>query len=523
MSTPPDRQALHRPQFHYSAQANWLNDPNGLVWLDGEYHLFYQYNPFGDQWGHMSWGHAVSPDLVNWTELPVAIPEDGRTSIFSGSVVVDVHNRSGFGDGLTAPLVAIYTGCLRRDAGGQAQELAYSTDRGRTWQQHAHNPVLDLGLRDFRDPKVFWHAPTARWVMAVVLPDERCALFYASQNLKDWQPLSRFDAPFESQGIWECPDLIPLTTAEGEHVWLFKVDVFGGHPSGDTGARIFFGQFDGTHFTAEPEDAPQWADYGADFYAALSWAHLPTEQPHPIWLAWLNCHRYAKHLPTSPWRGSMSVPRTLHARRGPAGWQLLQRPWPGLQALRGEAHALPSATLHSTRQALTEATPAWRHAELVLTLKMHGAQEAGLCLQFGPDNGAEPGVDNGGTTRLRLGYDAQRQAVFVDRGLSGFAPESDALYVQRRWAPGTALAASGQLRLRVLLDRCSVEVFVGDGEVVLTEQLLPGQACAQPGLYAVGGTASFSDVACWPLKAATFDLAPAAGFTPGPVPVNTAG
>ena len=198
-----------RPQFHFSAHRHWINDPNGLVWLEGEYHLFYQYNPFGDQWGHMSWGHAVSTDLVSWTELEVAIPEDERVSIYSGSVVVDHHNTSGFATGPSPVLVAIYTGCLRRPEGGQAQELAYSLDRGRSWVKYPGNPVLDLGLRDFRDPKVLWHEATRQWVMVVVLPDERKALFYGSPNLRQWHLLSEgrcYVTIYLAFGInWICP------------------------------------------------------------------------------------------------------------------------------------------------------------------------------------------------------------------------------------------------------------------------------------------------------------------------------
>ncbi len=514
------RENAHRPQYHYSAERGWLNDPNGLVWLAGEYHLFYQHNPFGDVWGHMGWGHAVSVDLVHWQELPVALAEDAQHSVFSGSVVLDHTHSSGLGDGQTPPLVALYTACSRRPEGGQAQALAFSTDQGRTWTRYAGNPVLDLGERDFRDPKVFWHAPSDRWVMVVVLPNERCALFYASTDLKAWQPLSRFEAPFEGQGLWECPDLLPLPTPDGEPVWLLKVDVLAGHPSGGSGARIFFGHFDGQRFVAEPEAAPQWADHGADFYAAQSFAHLPAGQPQPVWLAWLNNPRYAHQLPTSPWRGQMTVPRTLQARRGPAGhWQLLQQPWPGLLALRGEALPGPDLSLMDSGYSATGPSRAWRQAEVVLTLEMGGANEAGLCVLFG-DEGCAVAFDADTSERLRVGYDATRQAVFVDRSRSGFLPAGDALYPQRRWAAGTALVAGQPLRLRVLMDRCSVEVFVGDGEAVLTEQLLPSGDCAQLGVYALDGAAHFSGLCCWPLHQASFVQAPGAGTAPGPVPAE---
>jgi sucrose-6-phosphate hydrolase SacC (GH32 family) len=285
-----------RPRLHFAPRRNWINDPNGLVFdaATGLYHLFFQHNPFGDVWGHMSWGHATSADLLHWTELPLAIPEDERASIFSGSVVIDHGNTAGFGAGAW---VACYTGCLRRPEGGQAQEIACSLDRGLTWTKYVGNPVLDLGLREFRDPKVFWHAPTGRWVMAVVLPDERRVAFYASANLREWTLLSHFGPAGETRAIWECPDLIHFAA---EDHWLLKVDTFEGHPAG-SGAQCWVGHFDGTRFT--PETDAFWADHGSDFYAALSFAELPAGRA-PVWLAWMNQHAYAKDTPTAPWRGA---------------------------------------------------------------------------------------------------------------------------------------------------------------------------------------------------------------------------
>jgi fructan beta-fructosidase len=484
----------YRPHYHFTPERNWINDPNGLVWFEGEYHLFYQYNPFGEQWGHMSWGHAVSTDGVNWQELPVAIPEDARTSIFSGSVVVDTRNTSGFGRDGVVPLVAIYTGCLRRPEGGQAQELAYSLDRGRTWQQYALNPVLDLGLRDFRDPKVFWHASTGRWVMAVVLPDDRTVQFYGSANLLQWQLLSAFSSPFEGEGIWECPDLVAMPLAgEGER-WLFKVDVFGGHPSGGTGARIFFGHFDGTRFLAEPESAPQWADFGADFYAALSWGDLPAGHP-PLWLAWLSCHRYAKHLPSTPWRGAMTVPRTLALQRVAGQCRLLQQPWPGLQALRLQPVRWPAMNLEGEGALLLPENADGRAVEVVFSIDTTEAAVCGLR------------VHAGGGRYTQVGYDADKGTVFIDRGHSGFAPEEDALYGQRREVL-CARPVSGQaLLLRVLVDASSVEVFAGQGELTLTEQTFPAPQHRGLKLFSEGGRTAFGEVQAWPLQRAALGLA----------------
>ena len=193
----------YRPQFHFSPRQNWTNDPNGLVWFDGEYHLFFQYNPFGDTWGHMSWGHAVSPDLVHWQELPVALAEENGIMIFTGSTVVDEHNTSGFCAGGKPCLVAVYTGHTPRTANGsqlQTQNLAYSNDRGRTWTKYSANPVLNLNLADFRDPHVFWYAPARRWAMVVALPTEHKVLFYGSSDLKNWARRGEFGPAGASGG-----------------------------------------------------------------------------------------------------------------------------------------------------------------------------------------------------------------------------------------------------------------------------------------------------------------------------------
>jgi sucrose-6-phosphate hydrolase SacC (GH32 family) len=445
------RAAPWRPRLHFTPASNWINDPNGLIVHDGEVHLFYQYNPFGDQWGHMSWGHAVSRDFIDWQELPVAIPEDERVSIFSGSVVIDAHDSAGFGAGAW---VAAYTGCLRRNEGGQAQELAFSLDRGRTWTKYEHNPVLDLGLRDFRDPKVFWHEATSRWVMVVVLPDDRSTVFYTSRDLKQWQEASRFAAPHPGHGIWECPDLIRVPRADGVGtVWMLKVDVIEGHPSGGSGARIFFGDFDGTRFTPEAEDAPRWADRGADFYAALSWAGLADRA---VWVAWMNCHRYAKHLPTSPWRGAMSLPRELTCRRGADGrWLLCQQPVRELRAWCREAIELGSVALDAgARRGLLPARLDGR----VLEIEIDGIEAGDWWLD----------VLARGDEFTRVGYDAQAGVLYVDRSRSGFVPPADAAYVVRREAPCDA-----PRRVSLWIDTASVEVFAGDGHLVVTEQVFP--------------------------------------------------
>lgn len=517
MNFPMRREEAWRPQFHFSPQRNWINDPNGLVYFDGEYHLFYQYNPQGATWGHMSWGHAVSADLVNWTELPVAIPEDERAMVFSGSVVVDTQNSSGFGRPGIPAMVACFTACLRKPAGRQVQDLAFSLDRGRTWTRHAANPVLEIDRDDFRDPKVFWHAATQRWVMVVVVPDLREVRFYGSTNLRNWSECSRFNAPFEGQGIWECPDLLELPSRDGRTVWMLKVDALGGHPSGDTGARIFFGHFDGYRFLADPEEDPRWADGGSDFYASLSWNHLPgsTWSTHPVWLAWMSCHRYANQLPTQPWRGAMSLPRRLLAewedvdpepsasRPARGRWHLIQEVVASLETLREPAHVTPAQavrpdqtlTLWSQRCPGLSAEVQWSLEEVP-----KGVQ-ALLCLVVGDTAAGETAQS------IEIGFDADRQALWIDRSQSGFLPPGDDRYAGRRSSRCRPPREGRPLSIRIWWDWSSVEILADDGRVCLTELILPSGTLQTLIVKAHGGDFRAGETTVWPLRAAEIGFA----------------
>ena len=243
-----------RPQFHFTPEKNWMNDPNGLVFYEGEYHLFYQYNPYGDKWGHMSWGHAVSPDMVHWKHLSLALPEADGVMIFSGSAVIDWNNSSGFGKDGQPPMVAIYTGCRVDSDGVQFECIAYSNDKGRTWTKYAGNPVIDLKSKDFRDPKVQWHEASKRWIMTVSLSAEHKVCFYGSTNLKEWKLLSKFGPAGATGGVWECPDLFELPV-QGTHEkrWVLAVNINPGSIAGGSGGQYFIGQFDGMRFVADKD------------------------------------------------------------------------------------------------------------------------------------------------------------------------------------------------------------------------------------------------------------------------------
>ncbi|GLW55075.1 glycoside hydrolase family 32 protein [Kitasatospora phosalacinea] len=271
----------YRPQLHFSPAQNWMNDPNGPIWYKGTYHLFFQYNPSGNTWGNMSWGHATSPDLVHWTEQPIALPQDADEMVFSGGVVLDKNNTTGFGTSTNPPLVAVYTSNRKAD-GVQAQSLAYSTDGGTTWTKYAGSPVLTIGSQNFRDPKVFWNARTNSWLMTVALSADHKVSFYSSPNLKTWTKLSDFGPAGATGGLWECPDLfqLPVDGDPARTKWVLVVNINPGGPQNTSAAQYFVGDFDGTTFTPDgpatstPPTGTVLADFEGSAYG--SWTTTGT-------------------------------------------------------------------------------------------------------------------------------------------------------------------------------------------------------------------------------------------------------
>ena len=446
---------LYRPLYHFTSAKNWINDPNGLVWFEGEWHLFYQYNPFGDQWGHMSWGHAVSTDLITWEELPVALAEDERHMIFSGSVVVDWQNSSGLGAGGKPPLIALYTGAEQGADAKQVQCLAYSHDKGRSWTKYQGNPVLDIGLADFRDPKVFWHAPTSKWVMVVVLSKENKARLYGSSNLIDWTALSDIDALPGTGDLWECPDMFPLPVegAGGETRWLFKADVF--KPIGRVGSvgLVMTGLFDGNKFVpdADAQGAPlwQWIDHGAEFYAAVSWSDVPQADGRRIWIGWMNNHFIAKDTPTSPWRGAMTVPRSLSLRRTGEGYRLVQQPVAELGR-----HLVPA------QEPLPQSA-----------FDLSASFRAGEDARFGVRMAS-------GRYHVDVMADRAKNCLTLDRSQAGPMADNET-FAALAIAP---LNSATVTELRILGDACSLEVFADDGACCITALhfLPPGLVTVTP-------------------------------------------
>jgi fructan beta-fructosidase len=441
-----------RPRIHFTPARNFMNDPNGLVHYDGEYHLFYQHNPFGTTWGHMSWGHAVSRDLLHWEHLPVALAEEDGVMIFSGSAVVDRHNTSGLceprGDDPSC-LVAIYTG---HGHGRQTQNLAVSQDRGRTWTKYAGNPVIDLGLRDFRDPKVFWHEPTQRWVMVTVLSDQHIVRLFGSRDLKTWEALSDFGPAGATGGVWECPDLmeVPIEGEPGATRWVLDVDINPGGVAGGSGDQYFVGTFDGTRFVNDaPADQTLWVDYGKDFYATISFSDLPDADRGPIWMAWISNWQYANEVPTGVWRGAQSLPQRLSLRRTPIGLRLVQRPAVDLAVL-ADPEGDADRSLTGPRSLPPTAD---------ISFVVSEADADGVGLRLFNDDGEE----------VTVVVAAGRGELAVDRRHSrqGEAPVG---YAERHVAPLRPLV---EVPVRVIFDRSVLVVYANDGETVMTERIFP--------------------------------------------------
>lgn len=481
----------HRPLYHFTPPAKWMNDPNGMVFYDGEYHLFYQHYPDSTVWGPMHWGHAVSTDLVHWTHLPIALYPDSIGLIFSGSAVVDWKNSSGFGANGKPPLVAMFTyhNLVREKAGDttvQKQGIAYSNDRGRTWTKYTGNPVIpNPGLRNFRDTKVLWHEASQRWIMVLAAGDR--VRLYASDNLREWQPLSDFGANVGAHGgVWECPDLFPIKV-EGttETRWVLLVSINPGGPNGGSATQYFVGNFDGTAFTMDPAFAPAigaagkessrsvWLDYGRDNYAGVTWSDIPTEDGRRIFLGWMGNWEYATVVPTVSWRSAMTVPRALTLHRTPVGPRLFSTPVGELRLLRGETITLPSNRFDGAMSLRLPTGATAASAELDLEFLVPPGATSDLALE----------LSNTAGETYRLGYTAATKQFYSDRTNTphAFSPK---FATEVHFAP--RISTDSIVRMHVYLDRASAELFADGGATVLTDIYFPSQDFTAMRLFVKG-------------------------------------
>lgn len=485
----------HRPQLHFSPPSGWMNDPNGMVFYEGEYHLFYQYYPDSTVWGPMHWAHAVSKDMVRWEHLPIALYPDSLGYIFSGSAVVDWNNTSGFGKDGKPPLVAIYT---YHDMAGeksgrknyQSQAIAYSNDRGRSWTKYAGNPVIPnhANLPDFRDPKVIWHEGSKQWVLALAVRDH--LQIWGSKDLKTWSHLSDFGKEYGShKGVWECPDLFPMTvtdpvtgTSSGEQKWVLLQNINPGGPSGGSANQYFVGQFDGKNFTLDPDFEPfvrgekaVWVDHGRDNYAGICWSDVPASDGRRLFLGWMSNWDYAQVVPTGVWRSAMTLPRALELKKTPVGYRLFSQPVKELESLRGLNFPIEKTSVEGALD-LTDKlgfSPTLSEIELEIELPKNAGGMFGI------------EVSNSQNERYRVGYDVAKKSFFSDRMNAGDASFSKKFLTGVHFAP--RILEGNTLRLHVFLDVASAELFADGGSVVMTDIFFPQEDFKQLKLFAEGG------------------------------------
>ncbi|MDQ5860874.1 MAG: glycoside hydrolase family 32 protein [Actinomycetota bacterium] len=482
-----------RPALHYAARNTWLNDPNGLIFHEGVYHLYYQTNPLDNVWGNMSWGHATSPDLVTWTEHPVAISCDAEEDIFSGSIVFDRDNTSGFGTDSAPPLVAVYTSAFKPGSahhGVQAQSLAYSRDGGYTWTKHTANPVLNRGSAEFRDPKVIRYDGGAGsyWVMVAVEATDFQVVLYKSEDLKSWELLSTFGPANATGGVWECPDLffLPVDGDPENLQWVLTVNLNPGGPNNGSAGQYFVGDFDGSTFTSATtvtkglQDPArlgeyQWLDWGRDYYAAVSFSDAPNNRR--LMIAWMNNWEYANHIPTSPWRSPMTLVREISLHSIDGKLRLVQKAAADLTTV-----AYPATSFHLSETIVSDGTQVLDGAagtvqRIDATFTRGSAEEFGLILR----------VDGGHGTRV--GIRPAQGTLHVDRRTSG-QTDFHKSFPSIDTAPIREI--EGSYELTIFVDRCSVEVFAQDGQVTMTELIFPAPTSTDVALYSIGGTATIN-------------------------------
>ena len=438
-STPTDptptsgRTEQYRPQIHFTPAKNWINDPNGMVFADGVYHLFYQYNPQGNDWGNMSWGHATSNDLIHWTEQAVAITRNEWGDIFSGSAIIDKDNTAGFG---TNTMVAIYT-----SAGtAQQQSIAYSTDGGKTFTQYAGNPVVKNDDDNLRDPKVFWHNESKQWIMALAKGWKMGVELYGSTDLKNWKHLSTFFVPLSGRPSiqWECPDLIQFGNK-----WVLLVSVNPGGPILGSGTMYFVGDFDGTTFTADALDYPLWLDYGMDNYAGVTWSNTGNRK---VMIGWMNNWQYAGNVPCSPWRSAMTLPRELSL---------------------SEYNGKPILTSTVVKE-IDNIADAWKPAGAQLDVK--DAYQLRLTIDLDRNSTITLGNDNNESYVLDINANA-RTITAHRTSATGQSSFNGTFSVPSIQAP---LNVTGnKVTLDIYVDQSSVETFTQSGTMSMTNLVFP--------------------------------------------------
>jgi fructan beta-fructosidase len=445
------REEAFRPVMHFAPDSGWMNDPNGMVFFDSTYHLFYQYYPDSTVWGPMHWGYAISHDLINWQEQPIKLFPDSLGYIFSGSAVVDSNNTSGFGKDGKIPLVAIFTHHhpVKEKLGKhdhQNQSLAYSLDNGTTWVKYSQNPVLlSPGLQDFRDPKVFWHDETKKWIMALAAGDR--VIFYSSSNLKQWKKESEFGASFGAHGgVWECPDLFKLEREiEGKTktIWALLININPGAPNGGSGTQYFTGEFDGITFSPHTTKT-KWLDFGPDNYAGVTWSNTGNRK---IFMGWMSNWLYGQKVPTKRWRSAMTIARHISFLPADTGYYLSTYPVKNTNLYQKEIADINNIEINGSTD-LTNAINGLRTPGR-LYLDLQGSRNFTIILR------------NDKMEEISFKYNAERREFIIDRSKSGlidFHPDFKAPILLPRIGNKEPMDD-----ITLLIDKGSIEFFVDHG------------------------------------------------------------
>ncbi len=418
----------YRPVYHHTPAWGWMNDPNGMFYKDGVWHLYFQYNPYGSQWENMTWGHSTSTDLIHWTFQGAPIEADAWGTIFSGSAVVDHNNTAGFGKGA---VVAMYTSAGEN----QTQSIAYSNDNGQTFTKYDGNPVLTSNTPDYRDPHVFWNEDIKRWNM--IMAEGQHMDIYSSADLKEWKLESQFGAEYGNHGgVWECPDLMKMKVrGTDQYKWMLLCNINPGGPFGGSATQYFVGQFDGHKFTCESApEVTKWMDYGKDHYATVTFDNAPDGRR--VAMAWMSNWQYANQVPTMQYRSANSVPRDLDLYEYQGQTYCGVTPSPELAAARPK----------KATKTLTEA------CEMVVTLKGNAT------ITLANDKGEQ----------VVMTYDEKSRTFAMDRTKSGQKEFSD------DFAALTVAPVHGKMsQLRLFIDRSSIEAFDADGKMAMTNLVFP--------------------------------------------------
>lgn len=444
-----------RPVYHHTPAYGWMNDPNGMFYKDGVYHLYFQYNPYGSVWGNMHWGHSTSTDLMHWKFEGCAIVPDAWGAIFSGSCVVDHENTAGFGK---EAVVAFYTSAKSTPWGDiQMQSMAYSLDNGKTFTKYEGNPILTSSEKDFRDPKVFWYAPGKHWVMILAVGQHM--EIYSSVNLKEWKKESEFGAMQGAHGgVWECPDLVEIPV-EGtrEKKWVLICNLNPGGPFGGSAAQYFVGSFDGKKFVNESPTQTKWMDWGKDNYATVTWNNAPDGRC--IALGWMSNWQYANNVPTRQYRSANTLARDLTLYREGQELYLKSTPSVEVKKARGKKVSIPSFKVSEKHEIVNLFEEKQGAYEVEIVIQNAGASKIAFCLL------------NDKGEKVSMYYDLNRKQFVMDRSESGtvdFSKDFPAVTV----APANV---DKELTLRLFVDRSSIEAFGEDGKFVMTNLVFPSQ------------------------------------------------